>query len=288
LGVTFESDTHILYTWGPNGAVGNWLITGNPDLPSHQAWYDDETIALTVLRDDGEGGYFHIMYLVPDMHDVPEEEATLIMTCEATPDEQRILPTGQFAFRGSELFVESNFGIYLMQSDAGIYDCSTESAQNLLLTGEQSASNFDVSDDGGRLVFQNEEATAIYTVVTDGESTPTLISPEDAAEQRFPQFALGGLQVVWTSSYLFDAEAEVPMAEGTFTRIYRANFDGSNPFLIYSSEVSIGQTIEATTGDQRGNTCSFGLPFGGGSGGLVALGLGLVVALRRRRPSAPR
>jgi MYXO-CTERM domain-containing protein len=78
------------------------------------------------------------------------------------------------------------------------------------------------------------------------------------------------------------------MAEGNFTRIYRANFDGSYPFLIYSSEVSIGQTIEATTGDQRGNTCSFGLPFGGGSGGLVALGLGLVVALRRRGPSAPR
>src|SRR5690606_28595336 len=144
----------------------------------------------------------------------------------------------QFQFRGETLFVESNFGIYRLDPVDGMYDCSTDSEQNVLLTGEIEGSNFDVSLDGQRLTFQNQEESAIYTAFTDGMDAPVMISPEDGAEHRHPQFALNGEQVVWTSSYSFDAEAEVPLAEGNFARVYRANFDGSYPFVLYQSDVA--------------------------------------------------
>jgi hypothetical protein len=283
LGVAFENSDHLLYTWGPSPAPGNWLLVANPDLHAHMAWYDDTTIGLTMPRDDGQNSYFFEMYQVPDKNDVQEEEATLMMTCEETPEEERVLPTGQFLFRDGILFVESDYMIYRLSPVDGMYDCSIASDQNVLLAS--GASHFDVSDDGLRLTFQDEDASGIYTAPANELGTPQLISPEDGAQHRFPKFALSGEQVVWTSSYLFDEAAEVPLAEGNFTRVYRANFDGSYPFVLFQDDVPSEETTEATTGDQRGSTCSFGLPLGGGSGGMLALGLGVAAALRRRRLS---
>jgi hypothetical protein len=285
LGVAYHDSAHIIYSWGPDEAEGNWLLQSDADFYSQTAWYDDTTVGFTKPVDDGDGGYFFEMYLAPDKHSVLDEDTVLILTCEETPEELRVLPTGQFMFRGETLFVESEFEIYRMDPVDGMYDCSKESDQNVLLNAEFPGSNFDVSLDGQRLVFQAETETGIYTAFTDGMDAPVLISPEDTAEHRYPQFALNGEQVVWSSSYLFDDEAEVPLAEGNFARVYRANFDGSYPFILFQSDVSSEETIDSTTGNQRGSTCSFGLPLGSGSGGLVALGLGVAAALRRRRMS---
>jgi hypothetical protein len=284
IGVAFTNPEYAIYTWGPNGATGNVLVEAEPDVTSHLAWYDDDTIVGTGVYDSGEDGLIWGMRIVPDVAGgIANSE--LIMDCGAVSEENRLLPSMQFMFRGTDLFLSGNDGaIYRMAPNGDTYSCSAESKQNTRLTGDVIASQFDVSDDGTRIVYQ-VNGDGIYTQLADGDSEPLKVSATDGTNHFYPMFALGGEQIIWNSSYIYaePGEGETPFADGNVSRILRANADGSNPYVIWTHKVAKEEITESTIGSQRGTNCSFGLPLGGGSAGFAALGLGLAAALRRRQ-----
>ena len=196
-----------------------------------------------------------------------------------------MLPASQMSFREDGWLLASPHGlVHLTPDEEGNYDCDVNSEQNRIIT--EHVGSFDVADDWSRVVYESP-LQGVFVIELDG-GEPQRISPEDGAAHFQPRFALGGQQIVWSSYYDHPGDGGMggapPFAQ-SLARVHRANADGSHPFIIWQEEGPAEETVFATGGTQRGsnNDCSFAVPFGAGSSGLVALGLAGSLLLRRRR-----
>lgn len=284
LGAADQDPDFAIFSDGGGSEMAHLLAVGQPDYTPHYAWMTDSVIAMTAGEGNAEDGYVFTMYKFSD-EDGGVMGAELIMDCEAVTEGNVLLPSTQFMFRDNDLFLKAaTGGVYLMKPSLGVYSCDMTSPQNTLLTGADVPGHFDVSSDGSLVVYQNTGAE-IFAVVADGDSESFRISPDDDTSHYYPQFALGGRQIVWTSQYQYVApeEGEEAPFDGNMTRVFRANADGENAFVVWTSEVPAEVTTQSTLGNQNGTNCSFGLPLGGGPAGFAGLALALGAALRRRK-----
>lgn len=269
-----------LLTIGSDGQNEHVLDTAVVDWAPHFAWRSNDQ--LVVLSRPGDEGDPYRLVVAPDE---PDTSGDLLFDCADVPLEDAVLPTQQMYFGEDFWLLNTSHGlVHLTPDEEGNYDCDVGSARNRILA--EHVGSMDVADDGSRVVY--DSPFGIFALELDGSEEQIRISPEDGALHVHPRFALGGRQIVWSSYYDHPGEAGMggaPAFEQSLTRVHRANADGSHPFVIWQDEGSAGETLFATGGNQRGsnNSCSFAVPFGAGSSGLIALGFASSLLLRRRR-----
>jgi hypothetical protein len=273
-----------LYTADSTTGELHTLHTGNPSWPVHNGWANDEVL-LQHLNGDADPPPYQLLRL-PDA-DGSLLDATLLVDCTGVPAENAVMPLVQVRAVGASLIAVKNGTVYRLDADEeGAFACTLDSAQNhLLATG---VGSLDVAKDGSLIAFEDALQTGIFVapIATPGE--PLRIAPADGTRHMHPRFALGGAQVVWTSSYEYaaPAEGETTPFDQDVVRVFRANADGTQPYVLWQSSAAEEETIHATGGTQRGTLgCTFGLPLGSGSAGLLALAASGLLFVRRRRAS---
>lgn len=282
-GIVAAEDEAMLLTVGNDGTEMHVLDSALVNWAPHYAWKGNEEVVILVRGEDEADPYRLIA--APDVN--APGDAPTILDCTGVDPEDAVLPSGQMFFGEDSwlIFGSPNTLVRLTPDDEGVYDCDRNSEQNQIIS--ELAGPGDVSDDFSRVVFQS--INDIYVVELDGSAEPQRISPDDGAQHFHPHFALGGQQIVWSSRYqppVDDGMGGAPAVDPTVIRVFRANADGSHPFVIWQSEAPTEETLFATGGNQRGsNNCSFAVPLGVGSSGFLALGLAGVSLLRRRRRS---
>lgn len=275
-----SDDEGALMTIGSNGKDLHVLTGGAVTWAPHYGWLSNHELAL-LIRPGDEGDPYQLVY----WPDEPFTTSQALLDCEDVPLEDAVLPASQMSFSEDGWLLASPHGlVHLTPDEEGNYDCDVNSEQNRIIT--EHVGSFDVADDWSRVVYESP-LQGVFVIELDG-GEPQRISPEDGAAHFQPRFALGGQQIVWSSYYDHPGDGGMggapPFAQ-SLARVHRANADGSHPFIIWQEEGPAEETVFATGGTQRGsnNDCSFAVPFGAGSSGLVALGLAGSLLLRRRR-----
>lgn len=264
-----------------NSWVGTFrpILIGDPSWAPHYGWAADGGV-LIQFRNGGNDSDPYRLTHYPDKEDAKDEQTTL-MDCTGLAAADAVMPLNQVYTAGDFLIVVKANNVYrLAPDDEGLFDCAIASERNALIA--QGAYSVDVAQDGSAIVFDTSNSFGIFVASITEPGDPVQISPDDGTKHLHPRFALGGAQVVWTSVYEYDQKAESPPFEENVVRVFRANADGSHPFVVWQSEASPDDTLYASGGTKRGG-CTFALPFGAGSPGFLALTAAGLAALRRRR-----
>lgn len=274
-----------LYTADATTGELHTLHAGDPEWAVHNGWADDDEVLLQHL-DGNEDPLPYQLLRLPDA-DSSLPDATIVLDCTGVLAANAAMPLTQVSTVGESLLVVRNNSVYRLDPDEeGAFACALDSEQNhLLATGVGSV---DVAKDGSLIAFEDALQTGIFVapIATPGEALR--IAPADGTKHMHPRFALGGAQVIWTSSYAYVApeEGETTPFDQDVVRVFRANADGTQPYVLWQSEAAEEETLHATGGTQRGTLgCTFALPLGGGSAGLLALAATGFVFVRRRRQS---
>ncbi len=258
------------------------LVVGDPSWIPHYGWSSDGRVFVQHQDAQHPDSPYQLL-LIADEED-SLDDGSLVVDCTGVDPENAVMPINQVYPAGDDLVVVKDYDVYRLEADdEGKFDCAIDSERNALVA--EDVNSVDVARDGSRIVYDSTAENGIFVSPLASLEDAVRISPEDGTQHFHPRFALGGAQVVWTSVYQYSApeDDETTPFDEDVVRVYRANPDGSHPFVVWQRSGPEEETLFATGGTQRAG-CSFALPFGAGSPALLALAAAGLVALRRRRP----